>query len=116
MALFAKINTYHTTMLAYFLKKLQSTPDGDGSLLDHSIILYGSGHGNADIHEPKELPILVVGGGAGQLRGGRHIRYNHAQVPDLHVTLLNKLGVPVEKVGDSTGKLSIEPIEPLSGV
>jgi hypothetical protein len=113
-ALLAKVNAYHTAMLAHFLEKLQSTRDGEGSLLDHSIILYGSGHGNANIHEPKELPILVVGGGAGQLKGGRHIRYSGAQLPDLHVTLLNKLGVPVENVGDSTGRLSLE--QPLSGV
>ena len=113
IAQLAQVNTYHTTMLAHFLEKLQSTPDGDGSLLDHSIVLYGSGHGNANIHEPKELPILVLGGGAGQLKGGRHIRYAGAELPNLHVTLLNKLGVPVESVGDSTGRL---PVETISGV
>ncbi len=112
--LLAKVNTYHTTRLADFLKTLQSTPDGDGSLLDHSIILYGSGHGNANIHEPKDLPILVVGGGAGRLKGGRHIRYDGAQLPDLHVTLLNKLDVPVENVGESTGELRID--ETVTGV
>jgi hypothetical protein len=109
MAMFAKINPYLTTMLAQFLAKLQSTPDGEGSLLDHAIILYGSGHGDANIHEPKELPILVLGGGAGQLKGGSHIRYDHAQLPDLHVTLLHKFGVPIERVGSSDGALSIEP-------
>ena len=78
-----------------------------------SIILYGSGHGDPNLHEPKELPIIVAGGGAGTLKGGRHIRYAHPELSNLHVTLLNKLGVPVESVGDSTGQL---PLEPLSGV
>jgi hypothetical protein len=71
--------------------------------------LYGSGHGDANIHDPHELPIIVAGGGAVRRGDGRHIRYSGAQLPDLHVTLLNKLGVPVEHVGDSTGRLSIEP-------
>ena len=109
MEMFAKINPHLTTMLAYFLGKLRSTADGDGTLLDHAIVLYGSGHGDANIHEPKKLPILVLGGGAGQVKGGRHIRYDGAQLPDLHVTLLNKFGVPVESVGGSRGALSIEP-------
>lgn len=112
-ALLARVNGYHTTMLAYFLERLQSTPDGDGSLLDHAIILYGSGHGDPNIHEPKELPVLVVGGAAGRLRGGRHIRYKGQQLPNLHVTLLNKFGVPVESVGESGGHI---PLEPISGV
>jgi Protein of unknown function (DUF1552) len=107
--LLARVNGYHTTMFAYFLEKLQSTQDGDGSLLDHSILLYGSGHGDPNIHDPHELPIIVVGGGAVRRGDGRHIRYSGAQLPDLHVSLLNKLDVPVERVGDSTGRLPIDP-------
>ena len=114
MAMLAKINAYHTTRLAEFLETLESTPDGDGSLLDHSIVLYGSGHGNANIHEPRNLPIVVAGGGAGRIKGGRHIRYEGAQLPDLHMTLLSKLDVPVENVGESTGELRVD--ETVSGV
>jgi hypothetical protein len=106
--LLARVNAYHTTMLAHFLGKLQATPDGDGSLLDHSIVLYGSGHGNANLHEPKELPIIVAGGGVVRQGEGRHIRYDHAQLPDLHVALLNKLGVQVDHVGESKGSLSFD--------
>ena len=111
LALLAKVNAHHTSMLAYFLEKLGATPDGDGSLLDHSLILYGSGHGDPNKHDPKELPIIVLG--SDQLRGGRHTRYPHLQLANLHVTLLNTLGLPVEKFGDVTGRL---PVEPLSGV
>ena len=112
IAQLAKINAFHATMFAYFLEKLAGTPDGDGSLLDHSIILYGSGHGDPNIHQPKKLPLVVVGG-PDQIKGGRHIHYDGEQLPNLHVTLLNKFGVPVEKVGDSTGRLSLEPISDL---
>jgi hypothetical protein len=108
MALLAKVNAHHTSMLAYFADRLQSTPDGDGSLLDHTMILYGSCHGDPNKHDPHELPIVVFG--ADQIKGGRHVRYSHAQLPNLHVTLLNKLGVPVENVGDSTGQLELEPL------
>jgi len=107
-ALLARLNAHHTSMLAYFVDKLQSTSDGDGSLLDHTVILYGSCHGDPNKHDPHELPIVVFG--ADQIKGGRHIRYSHAQLPNLHVTLLNKLGVPVERVGDSTGSLALEPL------
>jgi hypothetical protein len=106
MALLAKVNAHHASMLAYFADRLQSTPDGDGSLLDHTMILYGSGHGDPNKHDPHELPILIFG--ADQIKGGRHIRYSHAQLPNLHVTLLNRLGVPVESMGDSTGQLEID--------
>jgi hypothetical protein len=108
--LLARVNTYHATLFAYFLERLGGTPDGDGSLLDHSIILYGSGHGDPNLHEPKELPIVVAGGGVGQLRGGRHIRYARPSLSNLHVTLLDKLGVPIERFGDSTDRLRLEPL------
>jgi hypothetical protein len=111
MAQLAKVNAHHVSMLAHFVDRLQATPDGDGSLLDHSLILYGSGHGDPNKHDPHELPILIFG--ADQIKGGRHIRYSHAQLPNLHMTLLNRFGVPVEHVGVSTGQLEIDT---LSGV
>jgi hypothetical protein len=111
IALLAKVNAHHTSMLAYLLERLQATPDGDGSLLDHTLLLYGSGHGDPNKHDPKELPIIVVG--SEQLKGGRHYRFPHAQLAHLHVSLLNTLGLPLEKFGDVTGQL---PLEPLSAV
>jgi hypothetical protein len=103
----AKVNTHLMSLFVYFLDRLQSTRDGDGSLLDHSIVLYGSGLGNANLHEPKRLPLIVAGGGDGQIKGGRHIKYPSGTIlSNLHVSLLNKLGVPVSSVGDSTGPLS----------
>jgi hypothetical protein len=107
----AKINAYHSSLVAYFLEKLQATRDGDGSLLDHAMVLFGSGMGNSNMHEPKQLPLIVAGGGAGRIKGGRHIRYASGTVlSNLHVTLLDSMGVPIEAVGDSTGKLTIEPL------
>lgn len=103
-----KIDIYHSQMVAYFLDKLQSTPDGDGSLLDHSMIVYGSGISDGNSHSTKDLPVVLVGGGAGQLKGGRHIRYpKDTPMTNLHLTLLDKLGIPLENLGDSTGKLKL---------
>ena len=100
------VNKYHVTQFAYFLDKLKQIPDGDGSLLDHSILLYGSGISDGNIHFHMDLPALVVGGGSGTLKGGRHIRYkNDTPLANLHVSLLDKLGVPTDSFGDSTGKL-----------
>ena len=100
------VNKYHVTQFAYFLDKLKQLPDGDGSLLDHSILLYGSGISDGNIHFHMDLPALVVGGGSGTLQGGRHIRYkNDTPLANLHVSLLDKLGVPTDSFGDSTGKL-----------
>ncbi len=108
----AKIDAYLVQTFAYFLEKLKSTPDGDGSLLDHSIILYGSGLGDANIHTHHELPTAVVGGGAGQLQGGRHLNYpKDTPLNNLLVSLLHKGGVRTENFGDATGEL-----EHLSGV
>ena len=99
-----KINAYHIQLFSYFVDKLKSTPDGDGSLLDHIMILYGSGLGNSDLHLHYDLGTLLVGGGTGQIRGGRHIRYaKDTPLMNLHLTLLNKLGIPEERIGDSTG-------------
>ncbi len=113
----AKINTYHASLVAYYLNKLRSTPDGDGTLLDHVALLYGAGLGNPNIHAIVDLPNIVLGGGAGSLAGGRHVDYPvEDAVPhaNLLVTLLDKAGVPVEKLGDSTGQLT--PVSTLSEV
>jgi len=102
----AKINTFHMQQFAYFLDKLQSTPDGDGTLLDHSMLIYGSGISDGNIHFHMDLPVVMVGGGGGTLKGGRHLRYaNDTPLTNLYVSVLGKLGVPVEQFGDSTGKL-----------
>jgi hypothetical protein len=102
----AKINSYHMQQFAYFLDRLKSTPDGDGSLLDHIAIVYGCGISDSNDHLHTNLPILVVGGGAGQLKGGRHLRFtDDTPLANLHLTLLDKLGVSMESLGDSTGEL-----------
>ena len=105
----AKLNEYHTrTTIAYFLKKLASTQDGDGTLLDHSIVLYGSGMGNPNQHDHNPLPVLLAGGGSGRLQGGRHVHAGEGTpFANLLVTVLDKLDVPVESFGDSTGTLEI---------
>ena len=101
-----KINTYHTTQFAYYLEKLAATRDGDGSLLDHLTLIYGAGMSDGNAHSAVNLPILLVGGGAGRLKGGRHIRYADATpLANLHVTLLNNLGIRMERLADSTGEL-----------
>ena len=103
----AKCNAHITSLVAYFLDRLEQTNDGQGTLLDHSLVLYGAGLGNPNVHEPKRLPIVVAGGAAGQLKGGRHIQYPSGTIlSNLHVSLLHKLDVPVHQVGDSTGALS----------
>jgi hypothetical protein len=104
LAKLVKINTYHVSLFAKFVQKLRSTPDGDGSLLDHVTLIYGGGMSDGNAHDPLNLPILVMGGGADIKRG--HIKYGKdARLANLHLTLLNKLGVPVENIGDSTGEL-----------
>jgi hypothetical protein len=114
LARVAKINAFHVSLFAYFLEKLKATPDGDGSLLDHTMYLYGSGMGNPDVHDHVNLPILVAGGGAGTMKGGRHIRYDKpAPLANLHLTLLEKVGVHLDKFADSQGIIK-ELINPLS--
>ena len=104
LAALTKINTYHVTLFTYLLEKLKATPDGDGSLLDHSTIVYGAGMSDGNSHSPFDLPVLVAGGGAG-LKGGRHIRYpKGTPLANLHLTLMDRLGVQVDKIGDSTGE------------
>ncbi|MCR9294447.1 MAG: DUF1552 domain-containing protein [bacterium] len=110
----AKINRYHVSLFAYFLKRLQETPEGDGSLLDHSLYMYGSGMGNPNVHDHENLPILVAGGAAGNMRGGRHIRFERpTPLANLHVTLLNKVGVHLDSFADSSGQVD-ELFDPLS--
>ena len=118
LAKLTKINAYHTTLLASFLEKLRGTPDGDGSLLDHVMIMYGAGMSDSNAHSPYNLPILLLGGGAGQVKGGRHLVYpERTPLANLHVSLLDKLGVDVDRIGDSTGALPmLGAAERLSGV
>ena len=106
LAKLAKINAYHVSLFAYYLEKLKSTPDGDGSLLDHSMILLGSGMGNPDVHNHVNLPIVVAGGGAGKLKGGRHIKYEEpTPLANLHLTLLDKVGIHLDSFADSKGRI-----------
>jgi len=105
LAKLARINHYHMQQFAYFLEKLRSTPDGDGSLLDNIAIVYGCGISDSNDHLHTNLPILLVGG-VGQAKGGRHLRYaEDTPLANLHLTVLNKLGVSLENLGDSTGEL-----------
>ena len=106
VALMAKINAFHVSLFAEYLGKLKDTPEGNGSLLDNMLILYGSGIGNPNVHDHTNLPIILAGGAAGGMRGNRHIRYdNPTPLANLHLTLLDKVGVKLDKFGDSTGKI-----------
>lgn len=102
-----KIDTYHMSLFRDFIEKMRDTPDGDGSLLDHSILVYGGGLGDGNIHSFSNLPVVVAGGGAGQLRGGRHLKYK-LDTPFMNagLTLLDKVGVHLDSIGDSTGRLA----------
>lgn len=114
IARMAKINQFHVSLFAYFLERLAATREGDGSLLDHSLLLYGSGMGNPNVHDHKNLPIIVAGGAAGRMKGGRHIQYDQpTPLANLHLTLLDKVGVRLDKFADSDGKVK-ELLEPLS--
>ena len=109
IATMSKINRYHVELFTGYLKKLRETPDGDGSLLDHMTILYGAGISNSNQHSGENLPILLAGGGAGTWKGGRHLVFTgKPAMANLLVTLMDKLGAPVEKHGGSTGRLSID--------
>jgi hypothetical protein len=100
------IQTYNVGLFKYFLDRMAQTPDGDGSLLDHTVLLYGSNMSNSNAHDHFPLPTLVVGGGAGTLKGHRHLRYpDHTPMTNLLVTVLDKVGVHEDKLGDSTGRL-----------
>lgn len=102
-----KINAYHMSLFARFLEKMKNTPDGDGSLLDHSIMMYGTGMGDSDHHTPVNLPVVLAGGGSGQLQGGRHLEYQaNTPMMNLGLTLLAKVGVERTQIADSTGPLT----------
>jgi hypothetical protein len=102
-----KIAAYHTEVLARFVKKLAGTPDGDGSLLDHSILLFGSNMSNSNKHDHDPLPSAVIGRGYGRIKGRQHLRYpQDTPLANLLLTLLNRASIPIEKIGDSTGLLS----------
>jgi hypothetical protein len=102
-----QVNIYHMQLFAYFLEKLRSTPDGEGSLLDHVMLLYGGGISDGNLHSHVDLPILLLGAG-GEIRGGRHVRYpKGTPLANLHVTLLGHLGVPVETLGEGSGRVEL---------
>jgi hypothetical protein len=110
----SEINRYHVQLFARYLDKLSRIPDGDAMLLDNMMLLYGSGISNSTVHSGRNLPLLVVGGGGGRLEGGRHLKYEDSPpMANLLVSLMEKLDVPVDNIGISTGTL---PMEPLSGV
>lgn len=114
LAKLAKINAYHVSLFAYFLDRLKATRDGEGTLLDNSLYLLGSGMGNPDVHDHRQLPVLLAGGGAGSLRGGRHINYDEpTPMANLLLTVMDKAGIAMDRFADSTGKLE-ELGEPLS--
>lgn len=107
LAKVAEINAFHVSLFAEFVEKLKNTPEGDGTLLDHSLYLYGSGMGNPDLHDHVNLPIIVAGGAAGRQKGGRHVRYTEPMpLANVHLTLLDKVGVRLDSFADSTGKIS----------
>ena len=109
-----RINAYHVSLLGYFLDKLAATDDGEGSVLDNVAILYGSAISEGNRHDSRNLPLLLAGGAGGRIEGGRHLRYPRGtqRLTNLQLTLLNMLGVPAEKFGDSTG----ERLGELSGI
>jgi hypothetical protein len=114
IAKMAKINRFHISLFAEYLQKLQATPEGNGTLLDNVLYLYGSGMGNPNVHDHTNLPIIVAGGAAGKMRGGRHIRFGEpAPLANLHLTLLDKVGVRLDGFADSDGRID-ELFEPLA--
>jgi hypothetical protein len=115
LAKLRKITTHHLAMFAYFLDRLRSVPDGDGTLLDGSLVMLGSGMSNSDAHDHRNLPAIVVGGAPGQHQGGRHLRYAESTpLANLHLTLLEKIGVHLDRFGDSTGTID-DLLDPMTG-
>jgi hypothetical protein len=111
LAKYARLNTYQTQLFARFLEKLRSIPDGDGNLLDHSMFLYGAGLSNPNVHAHMDLPLAVFGGG---IKGGRHLVFPvETPMTNLLLSMLDKSGIPAETLGDSTGRLDIEPLSDL---
>src|SRR6516165_7782628 len=114
IAQMSKINRYHAQLFSQYVAKLRATSDGDGTLLDHTTILYGAGISNSQRHSGDNLPLMLVGGGSGRIKGGRHLNYtDKPMMANLLVTLMDKMDVPVDHVGGSTGKLQIDT---LSGI
>jgi hypothetical protein len=108
LAKYAKLGTYQAELFSWFLEKLKSTPEADGTLLDHSLFLYGAGLSNPNLHAHYDLPLVLVGSAAGQLKGGRHIVYKQeTPMTNLLLSMLDKVGVQAEKLGDSTGRLEV---------
>src|SRR5262249_55588132 len=106
LANLVKINTYHVSLIAHLLERLKATPDGDGSLLDHSLILYGSAMSNSNVHDHSPLPVLVAGGAAGRMKGGRHIVMPpETSMSNLLLSIMHKAGIELDHVGDSTGPI-----------
>jgi hypothetical protein len=101
----AKINAYHMSMFAYLLEKMKNTPDGDGTLLDHMTLIYGAGIADSNTHAPVDIPFILAGGGAGNLKGGRHTRLKDVPLANLHLTLMDHFGVHWDRIGDSTGRV-----------
>ena len=103
-----KINEFHTSLFAYYLDKLDSTPDGNGSLFDNLLMLYGAGMSDSNRHDNTGLPLVLLGGGSGSVKGGRHLRYREGTpISNLHLTMLDKMGLPLEKLVNSTGPLNL---------
>ena len=108
LARLTKLNAFHLKLFARFLEKLRTTPEGDGTMLDHALIVFGSGMSNSDMHWHQDVPMLLAGTGSGQIAGGRHIRVpKDTPIANLYVTMLNKIGVATTRIGDSTGQLSV---------
>ena len=103
----AKVQTYHTQVLAKFIKKMSETPDGEGTMLDNSIVLFGSNMSNSNLHDHFPLPTAILGGGCGKVKGNQHLRYpDRTPIANMHVALLNRVGISTEKFGDSTGQFA----------
>jgi hypothetical protein len=111
IATMAKINSYHAMLFSKYLEKLRATKDGDGSLLDQMLMIYGSGMSDSNAHSPVNVPVLLLGGAAGQLQGNRHLKFTQdAPLANLMLTVAEKMGVPLDRLGNSTGKLTIDPL------
>ena len=108
IAEFAKLNRYHVSLIPYFLNKLKSTPDGDGNLLDHSLVLYGSPMGDSNVHNHKRVPLFLAGHASGAIKGNLHVRTaDGTPMANVLLTVMRRLGVGIDKIGDSTGEIAI---------
>ena len=114
LAKLAKINQYHVSLFAYLVEQLKQTEDGDGTLLDHTTYLLGSGLGNPNVHDHRNLPIVVARGAGSKISGGRHVKYDElTPLANLHLTLLDDVGVHLDEFADSAGHAG-EAVEPLT--